>query len=41
VPEPRAVANSPFDFSALAAFVDGQSALAGNSVLAMRAQDSY
>jgi prevent-host-death family protein len=41
VPEPRAVANLPFDFSALAAFVDGQTALAGNSVLAMRAQDSY
>ena len=41
VPEPKVVANLPFDFSALAAFVDGQTALADNSVLAMRSQDSY
>ena len=39
VPEPKAVANSPFDFKALAAFVDGQTATAGNSVVAMRTQD--
>lgn len=41
VPEPKEVANSPFDFDALAAFVDGQAATAGNSVVAMRTQDSY
>jgi len=41
VPEPKQVANSPFDFNALAAFVDGQTATSGNSVVAMRKQDSY
>jgi prevent-host-death family protein len=41
VPEPKAVANLPFDFDALAAFVDGQTATAGNSVVAMRARDGY
>jgi len=41
VPEPKAVANSPFDFNALAAFVDGQTATAVNSVVVMRAQDGY
>jgi len=40
VPEPNAVARVPFDFAALAAFVDAQAALAGNSVVTMRAQDS-
>jgi len=40
VPEPKAVARGPFDFAALAAFVDAQPALAGNSVVTMRAQDS-
>lgn len=41
VPEPKAVTNFPFDFDALAAFVDGQTATADNSVVAMRKQDSY
>lgn len=41
VPAPKAVAHTPFDFSALAAFVDAQPAMASNSVVAMRAQDSY
>ncbi|APW46191.1 type II toxin-antitoxin system Phd/YefM family antitoxin [Rhodoferax antarcticus] len=41
VPEPKAVTREPFDFAALAAFVDAQPAAAGNSVAAMRAQDSY
>lgn len=41
VPEPKSVTISPFDFDALAAFVDGQAASAGHSVVDMRSQDSY
>lgn len=41
VPEPKPVAHTPFDFSALAAFVDAQPVFAGHSVVAMRAQDGY
>jgi len=41
VPEPKAVTRVPFDFAGLAAFVDAQPALAGNSVVAMRSQDRY
>ncbi len=41
VPEPKSVTTSPFDFDALAAFVDGQAASAGNSVVDMRTQDPY
>ncbi|OIN90665.1 MAG: hypothetical protein AUJ20_13780 [Comamonadaceae bacterium CG1_02_60_18] len=39
VPEPKAVATTPFDFNALAAFVDGQPQAPSNSVVAMRQQD--
>jgi len=39
VPEPKPGPVSAFDFDALAAFVDAQSLSAGNSVVAMRAQD--
>ena len=41
VPEPRALAHTPFDFAALATFVDAQPTVAGSSVLATRAQDTY
>jgi len=41
VPEPKCPAPSPFDFAALATFVDGQAASAGNSVVDMRSQDTY
>jgi len=41
VPEPKTLTRAPFDFAGLAAFVDAQPALAGNSVVAMRAQDGY
>ncbi len=41
VPEPKRLDRAPFDFDALAAFVDAQAATADNSVLSMRAQDSY
>lgn len=41
VPQPKEVARVPFDFAELAAFVDAQPKTAGNSVVAMRAQDSY
>lgn len=37
VPEPENVACAPFDFDALAAFVDAQAATEGHSVKAMRA----
>jgi prevent-host-death family protein len=41
VPEPKAITRAPFDFARLAAFVDAQPALAGSSVVDMRAQDNY
>lgn len=41
VPEPKSIASKPFDFDALAAFVDGQSTAPGNSVVDMRAQERY
>lgn len=41
VPEPRALAHTPFDFAALAAFVDAQPSVTDSSVCNMRAQDSY
>jgi len=41
VPEPKCPGPAPFDFAALAAFVDGQTAHAGNSVVDMRLQDAY
>jgi prevent-host-death family protein len=41
VPEPKRVDQTPFDFDALAAFVDGQAATADNSVVVMRALDGY
>jgi prevent-host-death family protein len=41
VPEPKAIDREPFDFDALAAFVDAQPLWHGNSVLSMREQDRY
>jgi len=41
IPEPTHVARAPFDFDALAAFVDAQAATADNSVVTMRSQDRY
>ena len=42
IPEPKGSACSkPFDFDALTAFVDGQRMVAGNSVVDMRARDTY
>ncbi len=41
VPEPRGSDAAPFDFEALAAFVDAQPTAAAHSVTQMRTQDVY
>ena len=41
IPEPKRFVRAPFDFDALAAFVDAQAGTADNSVVTMRSQDSY